>query len=461
MRRGCWSCRRRAGSPTGGSPICRDLLRPGDLLVFNDTKVIPARLVGRRGAATVEVTLHRDLGGGAWRALPKARGGCSPATASSSPTDFAAEVVAQGRRRATCTLRFDSRARRSARRSRATARCRCRPISSAPRGGDGARPQRLPDDVRPRTTARSRRRPPGCISPPPLLDGARTRAASSWTTRDPACRRRAPFCRSRSTTPRDHRMHAEWGVIDADDRRAHQRRARRAAAASSRSARPACACSKAPPAETARSRRSPARRGCSSLPGYRFRAVDLLLTNFHLPRSTLFMLVAALRRARPDEGGLRACHRRAAIASSPTATPACSIDRERRPMRPRRGHSASRSLGARRRGAARAADDRARRRSRRRPSCRSAPPATVKAMTPEAVAATGAQIVLGNTYHLMLRPGAERVAALGGLHRFMNWPHAILTDSGGFQVMSLAGAAQDHRGGRRPSARISTAAGIC
>src|ERR1700757_5035667 len=63
---------------------------------------------------------------------------------------------------------------------------------------------------------------------------------------------------------------------------------------------------------------------------------------------------------------------------------------------------------------------------------------TVKAMTPEGVAATGARLVLGNTYHLMLRPGAERIAALGGLHRFMNWPHAILTDSGGFQVMSLA-----------------------
>jgi queuine tRNA-ribosyltransferase len=63
--------------------------------------------------------------------------------------------------------------------------------------------------------------------------------------------------------------------------------------------------------------------------------------------------------------------------------------------------------------------------------------ATVKAMTPEGVAATGARIVLGNTYHLMLRPGAERIAALGGLHRFMNWPYAILTDSGGFQVMSL------------------------
>ncbi|MEP5730115.1 MAG: tRNA guanosine(34) transglycosylase Tgt [Sulfitobacter sp.] len=64
--------------------------------------------------------------------------------------------------------------------------------------------------------------------------------------------------------------------------------------------------------------------------------------------------------------------------------------------------------------------------------------ATVKAMLPESVAATGADILLGNTYHLMLRPTAERVAALGGLHKFMNWSGPILTDSGGFQVMSLA-----------------------
>jgi queuine tRNA-ribosyltransferase len=64
--------------------------------------------------------------------------------------------------------------------------------------------------------------------------------------------------------------------------------------------------------------------------------------------------------------------------------------------------------------------------------------ATVKAMTPAMLKATGAQIVLANTYHLMLRPGAERIARLGGLHRFMAWPGPILTDSGGYQVMSLA-----------------------
>ena len=63
---------------------------------------------------------------------------------------------------------------------------------------------------------------------------------------------------------------------------------------------------------------------------------------------------------------------------------------------------------------------------------------TVKAMLPDSVRATGADILLGNTYHLMLRPTAERIAALGGLHRFMNWDRPILTDSGGFQVMSLA-----------------------
>ncbi len=64
--------------------------------------------------------------------------------------------------------------------------------------------------------------------------------------------------------------------------------------------------------------------------------------------------------------------------------------------------------------------------------------ATVKAMTPEMVKATGAELAICNTYHLMLRPGAERVAEMGGLHKFMNWPGPIVTDSGGFQVMSLA-----------------------
>ena len=65
---------------------------------------------------------------------------------------------------------------------------------------------------------------------------------------------------------------------------------------------------------------------------------------------------------------------------------------------------------------------------------------TVKAMTPEDVDYTGAQIILSNTFHLMLRPGVEIIQAHGGLHRFMNWPGPILTDSGGFQAFSLAKA---------------------
>ena len=65
--------------------------------------------------------------------------------------------------------------------------------------------------------------------------------------------------------------------------------------------------------------------------------------------------------------------------------------------------------------------------------------ATVKALSVDQVASTGADIILGNTYHLMLRPGAERMQRLGGLHRFMRWDKPILTDSGGFQVMSLSG----------------------
>ncbi|HSF64838.1 MAG TPA: tRNA guanosine(34) transglycosylase Tgt [Paracoccaceae bacterium] len=79
---------------------------------------------------------------------------------------------------------------------------------------------------------------------------------------------------------------------------------------------------------------------------------------------------------------------------------------------------------------------------------------TVKAMLPESVRATGADILLGNTYHLMLRPSAERIARLGGLHRFMNWDRPILTDSGGFQVMSLAGLRKLTEEGVRFSSHI-------
>src|SRR5688500_15085562 len=103
-------------------------------------------------------------------------------------------------------------------------------------------------------------------------------------------------------------------------------------------------------------------------------------------------------------------------------------------MSPRLGFAVPATDGAARTGATRMG-----RGELRTPACMpGGTAATVKAMKPEAVRASGADIVIGNTYHLMLRPGAERVARLGGLHRFMNWDRPILTDSGGYQVMSLS-----------------------
>src|SRR5688500_14615851 len=103
-------------------------------------------------------------------------------------------------------------------------------------------------------------------------------------------------------------------------------------------------------------------------------------------------------------------------------------------MSPRLGFAVPATDGAARTGATRMG-----RGELRTPACMpGGTAATVKAMKPEAVRASGADIVIGNTYHLMLRPGAERVARLGGLHRFMDWDRPILTDSGGYQVMSLS-----------------------
>ena len=83
--------------------------------------------------------------------------------------------------------------------------------------------------------------------------------------------------------------------------------------------------------------------------------------------------------------------------------------------------------------------------------------ATVKGLTPESLREVGSRMILANTYHLALRPGEAVVAALGGLHRFMGWDGPILTDSGGFQVFSLAAACEAHRTRAWRSARTSTA----
>ena len=280
-----------------------------------------------------------------------------------------------------------------------------------------------------------------CISPPALLarpGGARHRLGA----RDAACRRRhlpAGQGRRHRTTMC---MHAEWGEIDRRDRgEPINARARRG-----RPDRRGRHDQPAPAGE----RRGDGRHACSPfagdtrlfiLPGYRFRAVDLLLTNFHLPRSTLFMLVCAFaglgahaRRLCPRDrdrlsllflwrrlpAGPRR-HERLTSASTCSATDGAARARPAA-HRPWHGRDAGLHAGRHRRHGE--GDDR---------RCGAPRPAR--------------EIVLGNTYHLMLRPGAERVARLGGLHRFMNWHGPILTDSGGFQVMSLAGAAQADRDG--------------
>ena len=157
------------------------------------------------------------------------------------------------------------------------------------------------------------------------------------------------------------------------------------------------------------------------------------MTNFHLPRSTLFMLVAAfsgLGTMRAAYGhAIRAGYRFYSYGDASLLFPAADSLNDRA--------FAFHLQRDRRRGAPRGNRDAARRHPHAGVHA-GRYGGTVKALYPEQVRDAGADIILGNTYHLMLRPGAERVAKLGGLHTFMRWDGPILTDSGGFQVMSLA-----------------------
>src|ERR1700758_4419272 len=185
------------------------LLRPGDLLVCNDTKVIPARLVGRRGAATVEVTLYRDLGSGAWRAFAKGarrlRGGDQIVFAE----DFASEVAAK-HPEGDLTLRFDLE---GAAFREALARYGAMPLPpyiKRPRGGD----------LRDRSDYQTIfARAEGAVAAPTaglhftsaLLEALAQRGID-WTTLTlhvgPGT-----FLPVKVTDPRDHKMHAEWGIL--------------------------------------------------------------------------------------------------------------------------------------------------------------------------------------------------------------------------------------------------------
>jgi S-adenosylmethionine:tRNA ribosyltransferase-isomerase len=270
------------------------LLRPGDLLVFNDTKVIPARLLGRRGAASVEVTLHRDLGGGAWRAFAKGARRIRVGDRVVFAKDFSADV-AEKHPEGDLTLRFDLEGEAF---REALARYGAMPLPpyiKRPPGGD-------PRDRADYQTIFARAE--GAVAAPtaglhftPALLAALAERSIGWTTLTlhvgPGT-----FLPVKTADPRDHKMHAEWGVLSAEvaERIAAARRAGgHIVAVGTTSLR----LLESAAAENGEVAPFAGETRLYILPGYRFRAIDMLLTNFHLPRSTLFMLVAALAGLEP------------------------------------------------------------------------------------------------------------------------------------------------------------------
>jgi S-adenosylmethionine:tRNA ribosyltransferase-isomerase len=265
-----------------------ELLRPGDLLVFNDTKVIPARLEGRRGEATIEITLHRDLGGGAWRAFAKGARRLRIGDNIVFAKNFAADV-AEKHPEGDVTLRFDLEATAF---RQALARHGAMPLPpyiKRPRGGD----------ARDRTDYQTMfARAEGAVAAPTaglhfteaLLEALAGRGIG-WTTLTlhvgPGT-----FLPVKTVDPRDHKMHAEWGVLSAETAAritATRHAGGRIVAVGTTSLR----LLESAASENGEIRPFAGETRLFILPGYRFRAIDLLLTNFHLPRSTLLMLVAA------------------------------------------------------------------------------------------------------------------------------------------------------------------------
>jgi len=266
-----------------------DLLRPGDLVVCNDTKVIPARLAGKRGAATVEVTLHHDEGGGAWRAFAKGARRLHPGDRLEFAENFAARVVekhAQG----DVTLRFEMEgpAFRAA-----LARHGAMPLPpyiKRPSGGD-------PRDRADYQTMFARAE--GAVAAPTAGLHFTPRLVASLAARGIGIASLTlhvgpgTFLPVKTDDPRAHTMHAEWGELSAETAAqiaAAKRAGGRVVALGTTSLR----LLESAAAETGEVRPFSDETRLFVLPGYRFRAIDVLLTNFHLPRSTLLMLVAAL-----------------------------------------------------------------------------------------------------------------------------------------------------------------------
>src|SRR6516164_10616888 len=265
------------------------LLRPGDLLVFNDTKVIPARLVGRRGAASVELTLHRDLGSGGWRAFAKGARRLRVGDRIVFAQDFFADV-AKKHPEGDVTLRFDLEGEAF---REALARHGAMPLPpyiKRPRGGD-------PRDHADYQTIFARAE--GAVAAPtaglhftPALLETLTERGIGWTALTlhvgPGT-----FLPVKNADPRDHKMHPEWGMLSAEtaDRIAATRLAGgRIVAVGTTSLR----LLESAATDNGEIRPFAGETRLFILPGHRFQAIDLLLTNLHLPRSSLLMLVAAL-----------------------------------------------------------------------------------------------------------------------------------------------------------------------
>jgi S-adenosylmethionine:tRNA ribosyltransferase-isomerase len=265
------------------------LLRPGDLLVFNDTKVIPARLVGRRDAALVEVTLYRDLGGGAWRAFAKGARRLRAGDCLVFADGFAADVV-EKHPEGDVTLRFELEAEAFREALTRYGTMPLPPYIKRPRDGD-PRDRSDYQTIFARTEGAVAAPTAGLHFTQALLE-AMARNGIRWTMLTlhvgPGT-----FLPVKVADPRDHPMHAEWGVLSAEaaERIAAARRGGgRVVAVGTTSLR----LLESAAAENGDVRAFAGETRLFIMPGYRFRVIDLLLTNFHLPRSTLLMLVAAL-----------------------------------------------------------------------------------------------------------------------------------------------------------------------
>ncbi len=435
-----------------------DLLSPGDVMVFNDTRVLPTRLTGRRGEVTVEVTLHKSIGRRRWRAFARPAKRLKPGDWITFAPDFSAKV-AEKRAEGEVVLVFASAP--TAFRD-ALDQHGAMPLPPYIRRDEGPDP-RDRDDYQTVYAAED-----GAVAAPTaglhFTDELLTRLDEAGIERRRVTLHvgAGTFLPVKTEFAEQHPIHTEAGRITAETAEAIEL-ARRAGGRVVAVGTTSLRLLESAADENGRLRPFEGETGLFILPGYRFKVVDLLITNFHLPRSTLFMLVSAFSGVERMRGAYE--HAKAAGYRFYSFGDACLLHRRA----PEKAVGAAPGSATAVRSPARAAPGAA---PAAAPSPRGGPfglevlaqdgvarrgrittahgsfetPAfmpvgtvgTVKGLLPEQVRATGAEIILGNTYHLMLRPGADRVARLGGLHRFINWRGPILTDSGGFQVMSLS-----------------------